>query len=230
MTPLFASYRDFQRIEFKIDAIARQVGAVIKHEEFIAHMENQIMLTENDIKAQSDDLITKVTKLTEVDQALGTYIQGLKDQQTVLAQELADALANGANQDTLKAISDNMTAAAQQIDAAAAADAVFQNTAPPATPPATPPVEPPVPVPGAVPVIASIIPSVGEAAGGQTITLSGTGFSSVTGVTFGGVAAPSVAPDHDSSLSVVTPPGSGSVDVVVSNAAGDSAPVSFTFA
>lgn len=225
--PLFPSYRDFQRLEFKVDAIAKQLGVVIRHEDFLIHLEKEQMLTEADIKAQSDDLIAKVANLTQVDQALGTYIQGLKDQQTVLAQELADAIANGANQDTLTAISNNIMAAAQQIDAAAATDAVLVGTTPPVV---TPPDTVPTPPPGAPPVIASISPNAGMAVGGQTVTISGTNLGAVTGVTFGGVPATGIIPDHDSSLQVTTPAGTGTVDVVVTTPVGDSDPMQFSYA
>ena len=81
-----------------------------------------------------------------------------------------------------------------------------------------------------LPTLVSITPDTGHAAGGDSVTLNGTGFGTVTGVTFGGVASPSVAPTHDSSLVAVTPAGSGTVDVVVTNAAGESTALPFTFA
>ena len=64
--------------------------------------------------------------------------------------------------------------------------------------------------------IDSISPDVGDTAGGETVTITGSGFTDTVGVRFGPITASGVSVDSDSSLSVVTPPGSlGSVDVQV---------------
>lgn len=225
MTPMFASYRDHQRLEFKVDAIAKAVGAVLRHEDFILKLETNLMTTAADIKAQSEALLADVKAETNAVAAVTSLVNGLKSQVDDLTQQLKDAIANGADQATLQAIADNLTTATAAVDANAAAEAALTNTAPPA--PETAPA--PVP-PSAAPVLAGISPATGSAAGGDSVTITGTGFAGVTAVTFGGVAAPTVAPDHDTSLTVTTPPGTGTVDVIVTNAGGDSAPLPFTYA
>ncbi len=227
--PLFASYRDFQRLEFKVDAIAKAIGVVIRHEDFLIHMEQQQMTTAAEIKAQSETLLAEVRQESDRIVAIQTLVQGQNDTINSLNQQLRDAIANGADKDTLQAISDNIAAATAAVDANLAAEAAVANTEPPA-PPAPEPAPAPAPAPSAAPVITNISTASGAAAGGDTVTLNGSGFTGVTAVTFGGVAAPSVTPDHDTVLTVVTPPGSGTVDVVVSSPAGDSAPISFTYA
>ncbi len=64
--------------------------------------------------------------------------------------------------------------------------------------------------------IDSVSPDVGETAGGDVVTISGAGFDETVGVRFGPIRAADVTVESDSSISVVTPPGSlGRVDVEV---------------
>jgi hypothetical protein len=73
--------------------------------------------------------------------------------------------------------------------------------------------------------VASASPSSGPAAGGDLVVLTGTNFIGTTGVTFDGAAAPQVEIVSSTKLSVVTPAGvAGAADVVVTTAAGASAP------
>ena len=74
----------------------------------------------------------------------------------------------------------------------------------------------------AVPVIAAISPTSGPTNGATAITITGTGFTSGSTVSFGGVKVP-VTFNSSTSLSVVSPPGSGTVDLVVSTPGGTSA-------
>jgi hypothetical protein len=72
----------------------------------------------------------------------------------------------------------------------------------------------------------SIWPSAGSAAGGQPVSITGTGLADVASVAFGGAAAPGFTFDAaTASVRGVTPPrpaGKGEVDVVITNAAGKS--------
>lgn len=63
--------------------------------------------------------------------------------------------------------------------------------------------------------LTGISPSSGPASGGTVVTITGTGLSCTISVTFGGVAAKSFTVVNDSTITAVTPAGSGTVDVVV---------------
>ncbi|GIJ24716.1 IPT/TIG domain-containing protein [Micromonospora lutea] len=86
--------------------------------------------------------------------------------------------------------------------------------------------------PPAAPTAATIAPDEGPQSGGQTVTITGTGFiPGGTTVTFDGVPAPgvTVAPGG-SSLTAVTPPGAvGPASVVVSTVNGTSPPLGYTY-
>ncbi|WP_392672249.1 IPT/TIG domain-containing protein [Streptomyces sp. LN785] len=71
-----------------------------------------------------------------------------------------------------------------------------------------------------VPTVTSVAPAAGPTSGGTPVTVTGTGLTSATQVTFDGDPAPFTV-ISDSTLSAVTPPGAaGPVDVVVTNDAG----------
>jgi hypothetical protein len=73
------------------------------------------------------------------------------------------------------------------------------------------------------PTVTGVSPDTGAALGGDTVTISGTGFSTAIGVYFGGVAAASFTVNSDGSITAVTPASnSGTVDVTVSAAGGTS--------
>jgi len=87
----------------------------------------------------------------------------------------------------------------------------------------------------AAPEVVSVEPASGTSRGGESVVVTGTGFVLGATVSFGGVAAPSVAilDSSGTRLLAVTPPhGAGPVDVVVSNPDGQSAtlPGGYTFA
>lgn len=68
------------------------------------------------------------------------------------------------------------------------------------------------------PTLSAITPNSGFAIGGQTITLTGTGFLTGVTVTVGGVAPTNVTRVSATSITLTTPPGAaGLVDVVVTN-------------
>lgn len=68
----------------------------------------------------------------------------------------------------------------------------------------------------------SIAPAAGLAAGSLPVTITGTGFAGVRGVTFGGTAATAVKVVSDTKITCVTPAhAAGAVAVVVQDASGD---------
>ena len=84
----------------------------------------------------------------------------------------------------------------------------------------------------ASPTLTAISPNSGPEAGGSDVTLTGTNLdpdASITTVTFGPNEAPSVDCSDDTTCVVQTPPGTGTVDVVISNANGTSNAVQFTY-
>ena len=74
------------------------------------------------------------------------------------------------------------------------------------------------------PVVTGISPSQGDPAGGTTVVISGSGFTGATSVTFATSPAISLTVNSDSQITVVTPPGSGLVSVVVTTPSGSSNP------
>ncbi|MFC8850424.1 MULTISPECIES: IPT/TIG domain-containing protein [unclassified Micromonospora] len=86
--------------------------------------------------------------------------------------------------------------------------------------------------PPAAPTTATITPDEGSQAGGQTVTITGTGFiPGGTTVTFDGVPATGVTVTPDGvSLTAVTPPGSiGPAQAVVSTVNGTAPPLGYTY-
>ena len=81
-----------------------------------------------------------------------------------------------------------------------------------------------------VPVVTSVAPSNGPTAGGTGVTLTGTGFTAATTVTFAGVPATSFMVNSATQITAVTPAGSaGAAVVTVTTPGGTSAPNAFFF-
>lgn len=75
-----------------------------------------------------------------------------------------------------------------------------------------------VPIPTPSPIIFSVIPSSGPDTGGTTVTITGTGFTGTTVVTFGGVPANFTVDATGTVITAITPPhAAGIVNVTVSN-------------
>ena len=74
----------------------------------------------------------------------------------------------------------------------------------------------------AAPTVTSISPSSGTAAGGTTVTITGTGFIGATQVSFGSTTALFTVVSA-TSITAASPPGSGTFDVTVTTAEGTSA-------
>jgi len=73
------------------------------------------------------------------------------------------------------------------------------------------------------PTVKKLAPKTGAAAGGTVVTVTGTGFSGTTAVSFGGVPAASFTVSSSTAITAEAPAGtSGTVDVTVTNPAGTS--------
>ncbi len=75
----------------------------------------------------------------------------------------------------------------------------------------------------AAPVVSGVDPSGGPTGGGTTVTVTGSGFTGATGVTFGTTAAPGYTVISDIEITATSPPGTGVVNVRVTTPGGESA-------
>jgi hypothetical protein len=76
----------------------------------------------------------------------------------------------------------------------------------------------------------SIVPNTGSEAGGEVVTITGTGFLGATGVEFDGVAGTAFTVVNDTTITVTTPLHAPAlIGVVVLDDAGDSDPIPFEF-
>ncbi|MEI9978433.1 MAG: IPT/TIG domain-containing protein [Edaphobacter sp.] len=83
------------------------------------------------------------------------------------------------------------------------------------------------------PAITGLSPAIGTPAGGTSVTITGTSFTGATAVNFGSTAAASFTVNSDTSITAVSPAGTGTVDIAVVTPAGTSATVTadqYTFA
>jgi IPT/TIG domain len=74
------------------------------------------------------------------------------------------------------------------------------------------------------PTVTNVNPAGGPPAGGTTVTITGTSFAGASGVFFGGVAAASFSVVSSTTITAVSPPGTGTVDVTVTAPTGTSTP------
>jgi kumamolisin len=74
----------------------------------------------------------------------------------------------------------------------------------------------------AAPAVTAISPASGSAAGGDSVTITGSGFTGATGGSFGTTAATNVQVGSDTQITATSPAGTGTVDVTVTTPAGTS--------
>ena len=73
------------------------------------------------------------------------------------------------------------------------------------------------------PRVTGLSPSAGSTSGGSAVTITGSGFTGATSVSFGTTAAASLSVSSDTTIQVTAPAGAGTVDVTVTTSAGTSA-------
>ena len=74
------------------------------------------------------------------------------------------------------------------------------------------------------PAVTGVSPNNGASAGGDSVVITGSGFTGATAVDFGaGNPAATFTVDNDTQITVTSPPGSGTVDVTVTTSGGTSA-------
>lgn len=88
--------------------------------------------------------------------------------------------------------------------------------------PAVPTSPPPIPPSTVPPQVTAISPASGAGAGGDSVTITGSGFTGATKVDFGSSSA-AMTVVSDTEITVTSPPGSGTVDVTVVTPNGTSA-------
>ncbi|MFI1963269.1 beta strand repeat-containing protein [Streptomyces pathocidini] len=81
----------------------------------------------------------------------------------------------------------------------------------------------------AAPTITSVVPNTGPLAGGNTVTITGTGFGGATAVNFGPNPATSFTVVSATQITAVVPAGTGTVNVTVTGPGGTSNAVSYTY-
>jgi len=69
-------------------------------------------------------------------------------------------------------------------------------------------------------IISSVVPDVGPSTGGTTVTISGKNFKNVSAVTFGTMPAAGFTVTSPRSITAVSPSGTGTVDIIITNASG----------
>ena len=80
----------------------------------------------------------------------------------------------------------------------------------------------------AAPAVNGVFPATGPAAGGTSVTITGTALADATMVSFGGSAG-MITSDSATQITVVSPPGSGTVNVAVTTPGGTSTAGMFTY-
>ena len=76
---------------------------------------------------------------------------------------------------------------------------------------------------GPRPQVAGLSSNHGEAAGGESVTLTGSGFTAATAVNFGSKATKEFTVNSDTQITVTSPPGNGTVTITVTTPVGTSA-------
>ena len=74
------------------------------------------------------------------------------------------------------------------------------------------------------PIVTGVNPGQGAPAGGTSVTITGLQMTNITGVSFGSTPAASFTQNSGTQITAVSPPGTGTVDILLTNAQGTSVP------
>ena len=74
------------------------------------------------------------------------------------------------------------------------------------------------------PIVTGVNPSSGAPAGGTSVTITGLQMTNITGVSFGSTPAASFTQNSSTQITAVSPAGTGTVDILLTNAQGTSIP------
>jgi IPT/TIG domain-containing protein len=74
------------------------------------------------------------------------------------------------------------------------------------------------------PIVTGVNPGQGAPAGGTSVTITGLQMTAITGVSFGSTPAASFTQNSSTQITAVSPPGTGTVDIILTNAQGTSVP------
>lgn len=209
--------RDHSRQLDRIEALLR---LVLRSSHTLIHMENFQMTIIEDIAAVEEQTLVRLASISNAHTAVKAALDAQTEKIAQLTSDLLGAVNSGASPGQLQAVLDKANAILAASDNAAVAAAALLNTGSGESPPVD---EEP-----AVAKIASISPTSGTEAGGDTVSIFGSGFGDTKDVTFGGVSA-SFTINNDTSISAISPPGTGSADVVVVGQDASSEPVQFSY-
>lgn len=115
------------RVTEMLDRILHAVGA-------LGAQESRIMATVKDVKDQADKALAAIAAESDKDDAIIALVQANTAQIASLKQQLADAIANGADPEALQAVLDSLTTAESSAlaNGQKVVDAINANTPPPA--------------------------------------------------------------------------------------------------
>lgn len=206
---LFASGSDINRILRALFLLDAKVDMLLGTARKLTEQEKKQLDDIATIKQDVADLTAEVAQERDGKVAVQKAFAGLIDKISTLTSELKAATANAGNPQDLTDIGAGLTAVLSAVHENRLADAAIANTE--LDPNAGNPNQP-----APAPSVSSISPVSGSAAGGDTVTISGAGFTGATGVNFGAAAAASFTIVDDTTITAVTPASTAGISVAVS--------------
>lgn len=127
--PMFPSYRDFVRLERKIDDALSRIESLAYAVSITLERTRLMPKTLKDVEDQNALILDALRKNTDLDDSLKTLVNGVRSQVDDLTKQLADLkAAGGASPDDLQALFDQGQAMITSIDADQLSKAAIANT------------------------------------------------------------------------------------------------------